>query len=199
MTQRLVGVTVIAYAVALALPAYARAGAPATNLHVERAHADDDRASAPVFSATKQSARAITGHRHNTSKVRQIKAKHAKSASRSGSLTGVVAPLAAKAREIIDSCGSVVVSGVARRGSRSNHPRGRAIDLARNPSCIYAHLRSWPGGVSTDYARAPGKPHVHVSYNPGGQEWGLRFTHRGYSAKAKSKRLASRSLASSTR
>jgi hypothetical protein len=197
MTQRLLGVTtVIAYAVALTLPAHARATAPATNLHVEQAHADDDRASAPVISATKVSARAIAGHRHKTSRVRQIKAK---SASRSGSLTGVVAPLAAKAREIVDSCGSVVVSGVARRGSRSNHPRGRAIDLAGNPSCIYAHLLSWPGGVSTDYARAPGRPHVHVSYNPGGQEWGLRFTHRGYSAQAKSKRLASRSLASSTR
>jgi hypothetical protein len=100
------------------------------------------------------------------------------------SLSGIVAPLASKAREIAQACNSKVVSAVrigARvyGGSASNHAGGRAVDLQGNPGCIYAHLRDWPGGVSTDYWTAPGGPHVHVSYNPGGMEWGLRFAHRG--------------------
>ena len=94
------------------------------------------------------------------------------------SLRGVVGPLADKAREIVRTCGSKVVSAVSRRGNRSNHPKGRAVDLKGNPKCIYGQLKKWPGGVSTDYWTAPGGPHVHVSYAPGGQEWGLRFTHR---------------------
>lgn len=99
------------------------------------------------------------------------------------SLDGITAPLAAKAREIIASCGSKVVSAIRRGarvygGSRSNHASGRAVDLQGNPSCIYSHVRDWPGGVSTDYASAPGGPHVHLSYFPGGMEWGLRFRHR---------------------
>lgn len=97
---------------------------------------------------------------------------------RSVSLRGVTPVLADKAREIMHDCDSIVVSAVAGRGYRSNHPTGRAVDLRGNPACIYAHLKEWPGGVSTDYATAPGGPHVHVSYNPHGQEWGLRFAHR---------------------
>jgi hypothetical protein len=107
--------------------------------------------------------------------------KHAKKrpVARSGSvsLAGVTPVLAAKAREIASSCGGSVISGVSRRGGRSNHPIGRAVDMRGNPSCIYAHLKGWPGGYSTDYRSAG---HVHISYNPGGQEWGLRFAHGGH-------------------
>ena len=98
------------------------------------------------------------------------------------SMAGVVAPLAAKAQQIVAACGSRVVSAV-RRGARissghySNHAAGRAVDIQGNPSCIYSMLRGWPGGVSTDYASAPGGPHVHVSYSPHGMEWGLKFSH----------------------
>ena len=96
-------------------------------------------------------------------------------------LRGVVPALAAKAREIVSACGSRVVSGVrhtrvAGSGRMSLHASGRAVDLAGNPSCIYAHLRGWPGGYSTDYATAPGGAHVHFSL--GGREDGLRFAHR---------------------
>lgn len=112
--------------------------------------------------------------------------------TRSGSvsLAGVTPVLAAKAREIASSCGSSVISAVSRRGGRSNHPIGRAVDMRGNPSCIYAHLKSWPGGYSTDYGSAG---HVHISYNPGGQEWGLRFAHGGHGAtRTASARAASR-------
>lgn len=115
---------------------------------------------------------------------------YAKQSRNSVSLSGIVAPLADKAREIVSACGSKVVSSVrvgARvyGGSPSNHASGRAVDLQGNPSCIYAQLRGWPGGVSTDYWRAPGGPHVHVSYSPNGMEWGIRFVHRGSSRKAR--------------
>jgi hypothetical protein len=111
--------------------------------------------------------------------AKHVRREKAKTHQRgSVSLAGVVAPLVAKAEEIKSSCGSVVVSAVSHRGNRSNHPIGRAVDMQGNPSCIYAHLKNWPGGVSTDYGSAPGGPHVHISYNPGGQEWGLRFAHR---------------------
>ena len=108
------------------------------------------------------------------------------------SLAGIVAPLRAKAQEIVRACGSRVVSAY-RPGARiptgklSNHARHRAVDLRGNPSCIYAHLKGWPGGYSVDYARAPGGPHVHVSYNRN-MEWGARFSHRRtrtYHARAK--------------
>lgn len=99
-------------------------------------------------------------------------------------LAGVVAPLASKAREIAAACGSRIVSSVrhtriAGTGGRlSLHASGRAIDIAGNPACIYAHLREWPGGVSTDYRRVQ---HVHFSYAPGSPEWGARFQHyRGH-------------------
>lgn len=95
-------------------------------------------------------------------------------------LAGVVAPLAAKAREIAAACGSRVISAVrftriAGTGGRlSLHASGRAVDIAGSPACIYAHLRGWPGGVSVDYGRVR---HVHISYAPGGAEWGVRFNH----------------------
>jgi hypothetical protein len=113
----------------------------------------------------------------HTSKPRMVKkqAGGAKSnAGRSVSLAGVTPVLVAKTREIMSSCGSIVVSAVARRPNRSNHPIGRAVDLVGNPTCIYAHLKGWPGGYSTDYSAVR---HVHISYNPGGQEWGVRFAH----------------------
>ena len=94
------------------------------------------------------------------------------------SLNGVTPVLASKARDIVVSCGSVVISAISARRNHSNHPSGRAVDLRGNPGCIYAHLRNWPGGYSTDYRSVR---HVHVSYNPGGQEWGLRFAHHGHS------------------
>jgi hypothetical protein len=90
------------------------------------------------------------------------------------SLAGVTPVLAAKARQIVASCGSTIVSAVSRRGIRSNHPIGRAVDIKGNPGCVYAQLKGWPGGYSTDYSAIG---HVHISYNPGGQEWGLRFAH----------------------
>jgi hypothetical protein len=105
-------------------------------------------------------------HRHRVAKKSRP--------ARSVSLAGVTPVLAAKAREIVARCGSVIVSAVSRRPNRSNHPIGRAVDLVGNPRCIYAHLKGWPGGYSTDYAAVR---HVHISYNPGGQEWGLRFAH----------------------
>jgi hypothetical protein len=103
------------------------------------------------------------------------KRTHARSGS--VSLAGVTPVLAAKAREIASACGSSVISAVSRRGNRSNHPIGRAVDMRGNPSCIYAHLKGWPGGYTTDYRSAG---HVHISYNPGGQEWGMRFAHGGH-------------------
>jgi hypothetical protein len=117
------------------------------------------------------------GHR-SIGKHQVVKKHHSRDrkirVSRSVSLAGVTPVLAAKAREIVASCGSVIIAAVAARNIRSNHPIGRAVDLKGNPACIYAHLQGWPGGYSTDYSTAR---HVHISYNPGGQEWGLRFVH----------------------
>jgi hypothetical protein len=101
---------------------------------------------------------------------------HRVATERSLSLVGVTPVLAAKARQIVSACGSTIISTVSARGNRSNHPIGRAVDMRGNPSCIYAHLKGWPGGYSTDYAAVQ---HVHISYNPGGQEWGLHFAHGG--------------------
>jgi hypothetical protein len=126
------------------------------------------------------------GKHHHVSKKKlshQRKSHHRKTVShrKSGaghsvSLAGVTPVLAAKARQIASTCGSVIISGVSRRARRSNHPIGRAVDMRGNPQCIYAQLKNWPGGYSTDYSAAR---HVHISYNPGGQEWGLRFAHGG--------------------
>lgn len=106
---------------------------------------------------------------------------HAHARGHGASLAGVYAPLAAKARAIMVTCGSRVVSGVrhtrvAGTGRMSQHATGHAVDMQGNPGCIYAHLRGWRGGYSTDYATAPGGPHVHVSL--GGREDGRRFAHR---------------------
>ena len=104
-----------------------------------------------------------------------------RSVARSVSLSGVTPVLASKAREIASACGSSIISTVSGRGHKSNHPIGRAVDMRGNPSCIYAHLKGWPGGYSTDYGKVQ---HVHISYNPGGQEWGLRFAHGGGRSRA---------------
>jgi hypothetical protein len=101
---------------------------------------------------------------------------HRVATARSLSLAGVTPVLAAKARQIVSACGSTIISTISARGHRSNHPIGRAVDMRGNPSCIYAHLKGWPGGYSTDYRAVQ---HVHISYNPGGQEWGLHFAHGG--------------------
>jgi hypothetical protein len=107
-------------------------------------------------------------------------AEEIRDAGPSKSLASVAAPLAAKAREIQSVCGSRIISAVrhtyiAGTGGRlSLHASGRAIDIAGNPSCIYARLNGWPGGVSVDYGRVR---HVHFSYAPGGAEWGTRFNH----------------------
>jgi hypothetical protein len=127
--------------------------------------------------------------------ARNVKHRTARSVSkhRTGrlvSLSGVTPVLAAKAREIVADCGSVVISTISARGNRSNHPAGRAVDLRGNPRCIYAHLKGWPGGYSTDYSAVA---HVHVSYNPGGQEWGLRFAHNSH-GRHRATRFARRSL-----
>lgn len=95
------------------------------------------------------------------------------------SSAGLVAPLAWKAREITSACGSRIISAVRHTriaGTRriSLHSYGEAVDIAGNPSCIYAHLNGWPGGYSIDYGRVR---HVHISYEPSGREWGARFRH----------------------
>lgn len=96
------------------------------------------------------------------------------------SISGIVAPLAAKVAEIQSDCGSRVISGlrhtfVAGTHRISLHASGKAVDLAGAPGCIYAHLTGWPGGYSTDYRRVR---HVHLSYDPDGhREWGVRFVH----------------------
>lgn len=100
----------------------------------------------------------------------------------SKSLAGVVAPLAAKARELQAACGARVISAVrhtyiAGTGGRlSLHASGRAVDMAGSPACLYANLKGWPGGYSVDYGRVR---HVHISYAPSGPEWGRRFVHGG--------------------
>lgn len=95
-------------------------------------------------------------------------------------VTGIVAPLAAKVSEIQTACGSRVVSAVRHTrvaGTRvmSLHASGQAVDMAGNPSCIYSALHGWAGGYSTDYSRVA---HVHISW--GGREHGVRFAHGGH-------------------
>lgn len=112
----------------------------------------------------------------------------------STSLARVIAPLRAKAEEIVRECGAVIVSTDCRGGATPNHRNGLAVDIAMrgnaSPACIYAKLKDWPGGVSTDYWTAPGTKHVHFSYSRK-HEWGLRFAHSGGSRHANKKvRLA---------
>jgi hypothetical protein len=102
-----------------------------------------------------------------------------KSTGNTTSLEGYPTELVQKTHEITTSCGSKIISafrpGSMIGGHLSNHAIKRAVDIAGNPSCIYAHLKGWPGGYSVDYAAVQ---HVHVSYNPR-MEWGARFVHRG--------------------
>lgn len=120
-------------------------------------------------------------------------AEEVRNAGPSKSLAGVVAPLAAKARELQSVCGARIISAVrhtyiAGTGGRlSLHASGRAVDIIGNPSCLYANLRGFPGGVSIDYGRVK---HVHISWNPGGSEWGMRFNH--YRGKVRKPRFARR-------
>src|SRR5215475_14138359 len=76
------------------------------------------------------------------------KRSHHRRGSGSTSLSGVVAPLAEKVREIVSACGSRVISSVRHThvaGSRrmSLHASGRAVDVAGNPGCIYRQLAGW--------------------------------------------------------
>lgn len=95
-------------------------------------------------------------------------------------VSGIVAPLAAKVAEIQSTCGSRVISAVRHTrvaGTRimSLHASGHAVDIVGNPSCIYAQLSNWAGGYSIDYSRVA---HVHISW--GGREHGVRFAHGDY-------------------
>jgi hypothetical protein len=100
----------------------------------------------------------------------------------STSLAGFPIELVSKISEIVMQCGSRIASAyrpgarVAGSGVISNHALKKAVDVAGNPSCIYARLKGWPGGYSTDYYTAPGGHHVHISYNRN-KEWGRRFAH----------------------
>lgn len=98
------------------------------------------------------------------------------------SLARVVPQVASKAREILQACpGTKIVSTIARRGNKSFHPAGRAVDITGNPKCVKAQLANWRGGVSTDYwsVQCPTKrgwikcPHYHFDNGPY-----LRFAHR---------------------
>ena len=97
-------------------------------------------------------------------------------------LVAFPAALVAKAAEIVTSCGSQIISAfrpgavVAGTNRPSLHRYRKAVDIAGAPSCIYAHLKGWPGGYSVDYGRVR---HVHLSYDPHGREWGARFVHGG--------------------
>ena len=105
---------------------------------------------------------------------------HVHYASRSG-VTGQPAPLVSKVHELERDCGARVISGF-RPGARvagtrriSNHALNLADDMVGNYTCMYAHLRGWPGGYSTDSGRVH---HIHISYNRQ-KEWGARFVHGG--------------------
>lgn len=133
------------------------------------------------------------GHRHG----RHVRAHQARPARASQGiyLDGIVAPLAAKAREIMAACpGAHLVSGVRHTliaGTRrvSLHASGKAVDITGpNYGCVYAYLQGWPGGYSTD----PGAVrHVHVSLDVSGhREMGLRFAHGGQSSRGHGRRYA---------
>jgi hypothetical protein len=106
-------------------------------------------------------------------------------------LRDLIPALAAKVGEIIDRCGSQLISGyraharVAGTGHPSLHSvyPARAADLKGNPSCMYALLGNWSGGYSTDYTHVK---HLHLSFSPpgsgylGGREWGMHFVHGGH-------------------
>lgn len=159
-------------------------GASSAYAKTTTSYDNDGRTYARSFFGGHYSTRHHRRHRYVVSHKRHHVRSHYVRHHRGGgggsvSLAGVVAPLAEKARQIVSTCGSTIVSAVAGRSRHSNHPLGRAVDLHGNPSCIYSLLHNWPGGYSTDYATAPYIQHVHVSYNPK-FEWGARFVHRGY-------------------
>ena len=97
-----------------------------------------------------------------------------------GRVSGLVPGLAVKVAEIVQTCGSRLISGVRHTfvaGTRtiSLHASGRAADVAGNAPCIYSLLAGWPGGYSIDYGAVG---HVHISL--GGREDGARFRHGGH-------------------
>ena len=114
----------------------------------------------------------------------QERREHRESRHASLDYSMVVEPLRAKVAEILQACKTKVVSAyrpgarIAGSGHLSQHARKRAVDVAGDPSCTYAHLKGWPGGYSTDYGSVG---HVHISYDPNGHEWGLRFAHHHHS------------------
>lgn len=146
---------------------------------------------APVRSAVRSKAQARS-HRHArmarpAATVPRGAAEARKPHPQAARLSGVVGPLAAKAAEIVSTCGSRVVSAVRHTfiaGTRqiSLHASGRAVDIVGNPSCAYALLRGWPGGYSVDYAKVR---HVHISYAPGRREWGTRFVHNRHTRRSR--------------
>lgn len=131
---------------------------------------------------TWRSSPSFAPHRSAPTAKRRRLARHRPALEESYSVpvSGIIAQLAAKVAEIADACGSRVISGVRHTyvaGTRriSLHASGKAVDMAGNPACIYAHLVGWAGGYSTDYARVA---HVHISYDPdGGREMGVHFRH----------------------
>ena len=89
---------------------------------------------------------------------------------------GLIEPLRQKVLELVAACKTRVISTYCRGGVTPNHRRGLAADVQGDYSCVYAHLKGWPGGYSTDHARVA---HVHISYSHR-HEWGLRFAHGGH-------------------
>jgi hypothetical protein len=151
-------------------------------------------AGALVLLLLASAASAYVKHRHHA-QIKHAQIKHhvshhlhashhtARSALYGGAPMGCLpAELRSKVVEIVEACGTHVIRtftpGALIFGTRypSEHASCRAADLAGNPSCIYAHLRGFHGGVSTDYVRMA---HVHISWHPGGWEQGVRFVHRG--------------------
>lgn len=116
-------------------------------------------------------------HHHHIAKAHH----HHDGGGGSLSLAGFPGPLIDKAHEIIEACASRIISAfrpgavVAGTHRLSNHALKKAVDIAGDPKCIYAHLHGWPGGYSTDYGSVH---HVHISYNHD-KEWGCRFAHNG--------------------
>jgi hypothetical protein len=119
--------------------------------------------------------------RHFRMRAAHFHRRHGEPSSYSVGVGGLHGELAAKAYEIVSSCGSTIISAfrpgahIAGSGHASLHASGRAIDVRGNPECIYSHLHGWPGGYSIDYGSVQ---HVHISL--GGFEDGVRFSHYGF-------------------
>jgi hypothetical protein len=133
-----------------------------------------------------------THHNRKHHHVRRDQSHHNRPAGAYSSDSGAgisamdIAPkLAAKTQEIVQDCGSKVISSfrpgarVLGSGRLSLHGFHKAVDIQGNYPCIYAHLQNWPGGYSID---PDAVHHVHVSL--GGREDGRRFVHHGH-AKAR--------------